>query len=133
MDKNKQPGINFETCFVKEITFKREPLFSKKYDLDIKFNNTNYFNKEKTNCTTELQADIQDKNGSFKIDITVIGIFSVNEDEQNMTLEHFIENNSMAMIFPYLREAIADITRRSGLNAVLLPPINIKAILDKKK
>ena len=132
-DKKKQPGIRFKDVIVTKLNFTRVPDIYQKPELDIKFSNINYLNAEKTECTTELTALINEKSGKFNIEATVAGIFEVKNGSENMGLEEFIENNAMIMLFPYLREIIADITRRAGIKTILLPPINIKAILDMQR
>jgi preprotein translocase subunit SecB len=40
--------------------------------------------------------------------------------------------NCAAMIFPFLREAIADVTRRAGMSPLLLPPVNFLELFKNK-
>jgi preprotein translocase subunit SecB len=63
----------------------------------------------------------------------MVGIFSVIPESSNMDLEYFAQNNAPALMFPYIREIIATTTLKAGLPSVLLPPLNIHAIINHKE
>jgi|GEM_PF-412025 len=60
----------------------------------------------------------------FFFDIIVIGTFKAAEDTSADLREQFEKINCPAMMFPYLRETIADLTRRAGFPPLHLPPID---------
>ena len=134
MDKTKQPGINFDAIILVGEKFWRdhnvpdnpEILFDVKMNLNIQENASN------TQLITSL---ILTKEGKevLKLESTFVGLFSINKENENMEMEHYLKNNSPALMFPFIREHIATITQKSGVSPVLLPPINILALMNSKE
>lgn len=72
-----------------------------------------------TSATRDQEPDYP-----FFFDILMIGTFQVVEGTSPDLMEQFAKISCPALMFPYLRETIADITRRAGFPALHLPPIN---------
>lgn len=132
MDETKQPGISFDTIFLKEMHFKREPNINSN-QLNIDFKATVNLTADKNQLFYELGCDVSDKNHVFTLHCTMVGAFSVIEGSQNMDLEKFAEYNAPALIMPYIREIVTTTTIRAGLNPVIFPPINLQAVFKNKK
>lgn len=64
----------------------------------------------------------------FKLEITYVVRASVEKEEDAKLLDAFSETSAIGLLVPYFREAIASTVQRSGLPAVLLPPINISTL-----
>ncbi len=130
MDISKQPGISFDNVILSKMDFSRSPIVEKP-EIKVYFSSNATINEEKKKLALELSADVKEtKNESFSLKCTMIGFFSVLEGQENLTLEEFSKVNAPALILPYLREVIANMTLRSGINPIILPPINIKSIID---
>lgn len=71
--------------------------------------------------------------GIFKLDLVLEGLFSFDKTPKQQELDQFATINCPAILFPFLREAVADITRRAGLAPVHHPPINFVEVGMKKK
>ena len=72
---------------------------------------------------------MSDSSESAKLKIIVSGIFEFNlgfDDEQK---ESIITKNTMAILFPYLRAQITIMTSQPDVEPVVLPAININALL----
>ena len=132
MNENKQPGISFNTIFLKELQFHRE-LALNSNQLNIDFNATVNFTDDKKQLFYELACNVSDKNHVLSFHCVMVGVFSVIEGAQNMELEKFAEYNAPALIMPYIRELVTTTTVRAGLNPVIFPPINIHAVIKDKK
>lgn len=63
-------------------------------------------------------------NVPFAFKIIVCGVFEFDKKPDEKTLIQFKDINCPAIIFPYLRETIADIVRRAGFPPLHLPPVN---------
>lgn len=50
-------------------------------------------------------------------------------DEENRTL---IERNTIAIMFPYLRSYVSTLTTQPGMAPIVLPPMNVVAMLNQK-
>ncbi len=132
MDKTKQPGINFNGILLVEEKFWRDHEVPDNPEIlfDIEMN----LNIQEENCNTQLISTLIMKNETeevLKLESTFVGLFSINKENENMDMEHYLKNNSPALMFPYIREHIAMITQKSGVGPVLLPPMNIIALINK--
>lgn len=134
MDKTKQPGISFDSIILVEETFWRD--FNVPADSEIEFNVEMVINIQENNSNTQLITTLRMKSEEkevLKLSSTFVGLFSINKGNENMDLEHYLRNNSPALMFPFIREHIATITQKSGVGPVLLPPINIIALVNNKE
>ncbi|OMH22066.1 hypothetical protein AC231_04730 [Clostridium pasteurianum] len=130
MDKDKQPGISFDGILLSKESFYRVPSMPDKLKIDLNFSmvlnslNSSFSNELKTNliCLSNENEEV------LKFEFTFVGIFSVVDGEENMDIKNFMEHNSPAIMFPYIREHITSVTQKSGINPILLPPINIIAL-----
>jgi preprotein translocase subunit SecB len=78
---------------------------------------------------------LQKENGDevLRLNSTWVGLFSIDEPFKNMDMEYYLKNNSSALMIPYIREHISAITLKSGVGAILLPPINVLALIQNVK
>lgn len=96
----------------------------------ISFNLTNKGNYDKENklLMVELCATIPSSKDSinfpFFIDIEYAGFFELDNQPDEKTIEQLKSINCPAIIFPFLRESVAELTRKSNLPPLLLPIIN---------
>lgn len=60
----------------------------------------------------------------FVFNVKLVGIFKFEQDITNEDLDSIANVNCSAILYPFVRETVADITRRSGFPALLLPPLN---------
>ncbi|MCP4116075.1 MAG: protein-export chaperone SecB [Desulfobacteraceae bacterium] len=69
---------------------------------------------------------IVDKNAPFEINLVLAGDFIVTGEavENKEALERLVHINCAACLFPFLREYLADITRRGGIPILHLPSMN---------
>ena len=76
--------------------------------------------------TVFFSFKISDKNAPFKIDLVLAGDFQVAGEalKNKNVLEKLVHINCAACLFPFMREYIADVTRRGGLPILYLPSMN---------
>ncbi|BES66067.1 protein-export chaperone SecB [Gottschalkiaceae bacterium SANA] len=76
--------------------------------------------------------DAETKNYPFSLNSTVRGFFELDGaiDENGKQRDAFIERNSVAILFPYLRALVATITANSGVNQLDIPPINVVEMIE---
>ena len=138
MDKKKQPGISFNAIILVEEKFWRKPFLPEKLNIDVEFKSKRTIDKSNNEkgiieIETFLTLVDSDKEAFVRLETKFVGQFSVIESEQNMEIEHFLKHNAPALIFPYIREHISSVTSRAGISPVILPPMNIVAILNRKR
>jgi len=130
MDIDKQPGISFDGILLVKENFYRTFSMPHKSKIDIEFSmELNKFEDSFSNgLTTNLVCFTDDGVEVLKLEFTFVGLFSVKSAEENMDIELFMKKHSPAIMFPYVREHITSVTQKSGVQPILLPPVNIIAM-----
>ncbi|MDR0864277.1 MAG: protein-export chaperone SecB [Candidatus Symbiothrix sp.] len=59
-----------------------------------------------------------------KIKVKMIGIFECIGESALKDFDEFGKINGAAIIFPYIREHITNISLKAGIGAIILPPVN---------
>ncbi|WP_035156491.1 MULTISPECIES: protein-export chaperone SecB [Lactobacillaceae] len=70
----------------------------------------------------------------FNIKVTLEGSFKYNasEDEANIGLDELLKKNATAILFPYLRAIVSQLTSMGNeYQPLLIPAMNIGALLDE--
>lgn len=133
MDKTKQPGISFDGIILVQENFWRD------YDVPDKTRvvlniNTNYSQNESNQSSVEMTVDINlatEEKEVFKLSAKFVGFFSIMKDHENMDMQDYLENNAPALMFPYIREQISTVSQRAGIKPILLPPLNVIALIKE--
>lgn len=126
MDKNKQPGIRFIRVYLSKLNYELPKVKPKDFEYNLNFLDTYKIEGKKLISTLAIQ--LYDR---FQLELT--GIFETIKGEENLDLGQFAKVNAPALLMPFAREIISNITSRTPLPHLLLPPINIIAIKNKAK
>ena len=70
---------------------------------------------------------------SFLVEISVCGKFKCLDWETSEVSKSLIEDNATAILFPYLRHAVSDVTTLAGLPPFIIPVMNVAQIFKKQK
>jgi len=72
------------------------------------------------------------KKGEYEIDIELSGIFSFESeiDLREEAKKVLIQKNTVAIMMPYIRSQLTLITSQPGVDPIVLPPLNINAMLN---
>ena len=65
-----------------------------------------------------------------KVFVSVKGRAIFNTNQENMDI---LEKNTIAIMFPYIRSYISIITTQPGMNPIVLPAMNIVAMINDQK
>ncbi len=66
-----------------------------------------------------------------KIEVAVNAVFRIVGEIQTVPVGDFAHGPAVALLFPYLRQVVDDLTSRSPFGRVLLPPANTVALMSK--
>jgi len=124
MNKRKQPGIRFINVFLSKLNYELPQVKPDEFKYDFKFSDSFKIDGKKLVFTLAIR--LYDK---FEIELT--GIFETIEAKENLDLEEFAKTNAPALLMPFAREIISNITSRTPLPHLLMPPINIIALKKK--
>jgi len=64
--------------------------------------------------------------------IKMLGIFEFGDDIP-ISIDSFGEINGPAIIFPFIREHLANVSMKAGIEPILLPPINFVQLAKDRK
>lgn len=135
MDNSREPGIITESILLVDAVFKRHPIAPKNVHTDIQLSyHGSCVSEEHAQGTMKVNVHgINKSEGSdeevFNAVLTFVGVFRKDVKNPNMDLSMFINNHAPAHMFPYVREFVTSLSYRSGLPVIILPPINMAALL----
>lgn len=89
------------------------------------------YNKETRILQANMKVSLTSGNLPFYLSVEGFGVLTFNKDPDADTLKNVSSINAPAIIFPYIRETIADITRRAGFPPLHLPPVNFVNLAKK--
>ena len=93
-----------------------------KLDVNFKFPTELDF-AQKNLLSFPMEVLIENEDKSLRIQVGIIGIF---ESDVDLTKEKsFVEISAPAIIFPYIRAYVSNLTSMSGIQPILLPTYNM--------
>lgn len=130
-------GIKFKNYITSKITYERNPVFSQKGRLTIRPSYICEIIEHGLEANVKLTATVsseKDQNQPFGMEVEMVGFFEyVLEESEDISFKDYLMTNAIAILFPYLRATIADITARSNEFPTLnLPVANISKLLSEQ-
>lgn len=83
--------------------------------------------------TVTYKAGIENQEPQIQSLIKMIGNFQCPETEIELSVESFAKVNAPAIIFPFVREHLASVSMKAGINPILLPPVNFVRLEEIKR
>ena len=88
--------------------------------------------RHKARLRVYMNISFSEENSPFHIDIEGMALFDLNRTLSDSELELLTNNYCSAAMFPYLRETIADLTRRAGFPPLHIPQVDFSRVFNKK-
>lgn len=134
MDPTKQPGIHIEGVFLDNFEIFRNPATRAQqetsFEFDMKLQKKILVFPEvpegKAGSAT-LSVFLADKKSDFRVSCTYT-IIARTTEEENMSIQDFLERNGLATAYQYIREAISNMAQRTGVQNLFIPPMNFAAM-----
>ncbi len=82
------------------------------------------------NAKVTLKVKIFDRGQILKVEIIMVGYFVLSGVQDPAFAQEIMEKNTVAIMFPYVRSQISLATTQPGFPPVVIPAININALLD---
>lgn len=132
MSEVKKATFSFEKYIIKDATIH---ISEKKMDKTINFNfdPKGLIDKEQNIFQLTLGTHITDKANSFSISLSAVATFKYVVNEDGDIEMGFLLHNAPAILFPYIRAYIANLSALSGIQTILLPTINMSGLADDLK
>jgi preprotein translocase subunit SecB len=104
------------------------------YKIDVNFKPSGKIVKSLNQFILDLQVEIRDVDANFHIELKTESLFSYPEDAN---LEEYKKGlfvlNAPAIVFPYVRAYISNLTAQSGMPTLTLPTLNLGSIGEQLK
>lgn len=71
----------------------------------------------------------KDSKALYEFDVVAVGLVEMDPDQrnQNMTVEQYLATSGAALLYPFIRELIANLSSRGRFGPIWLAPLNIYA------
>lgn len=76
--------------------------------------------------TLNIQAE---KSEEYKVEVQITGYFTIDENDPQKDV--LLNKNAVAILFPYVRSELSLLTAQPETDPIVLPVMNISAMLDK--
>lgn len=129
-------GIQFTSIVVDRLVFSDLSSGEKKpASLEFSFGIRRTFYREPDSVEVSFLVKIGPPLGTasrFALEADITGRFERGETATGMTLEEFSKTNGPALVMPYAREVVTNITARSRHGTIFIPPVNVFAIVAQE-
>ena len=128
--KEKHSGFKVESILLTESSFSRKGKINfKESEQEVSFetgvgSNGNIVNVKLTTIVTNKFHNEE----QYRIAVTMVGVFQRTGETSMLDNEQFGRINGAAIIFPFVREHIANIALKAGLGSLILPPVNFTKV-----
>jgi preprotein translocase subunit SecB len=82
--------------------------------------------------TIGIRIASREPSGKFALEVSMTGRFEAIEQTPNLSLQEFASVNGPAIVMPFVREVVANITARSRNGIILLPAMNVLALAQRQ-
>lgn len=139
MDESRQPGVEFEQIFVNRAHFshrfppgvrREQPATG---DLQLEASISEREDRKAAILLVRLTTNPSDTKANYDIDVEMGAIARVSEGQENLPPAEYLQNLGVPMMFPFLREFIANLTMRGRSGPVWLKPVNLRALQSQAK
>lgn len=93
-------------------------------ELGVSLSGSSNYNYRQKQLYVRLFVSLDQDDIPFTLDATYEGLFQLSKRPKKEEVQRLERINCPAILFPFLRECIAEVTRRGGLDPVHLPAIN---------
>lgn len=132
MNNNLEAGIQFINFLVKEshLVFKDPG----KQKISVSFSAKGYIFRDINQFQLQLGVDIKEEEGKFEIHLETESIFEypIDADIESYKNSLFVVN-APAIVFPYLRAYITNLTALSGIPVLTIPTFNLSNLGESLK
>lgn len=138
MDESRQPGIRLDQVYLESAEFKHRPDFLSMplqpapgpldVQMKLEFRTSADGNSGAIRMTVFTQGE-----GHYRFSIVVGAILSIVPGHENMSIQEYVNAGAAALLYPFAREVVANVTGRGRFGPVWLHPFNFMAATGASK
>ncbi len=123
--------------FTKSILERRLDNQNESFQNNVNINTYHQLNDNQLLITLEVvlrTSDSADEEPpTLNCEVQCVGIFEIeNKDNLDLPIDKFATLNGPAIILPYIRQHLTDLTIKAGFNPYYLPPVNFHKLNENK-
>ena len=127
-------GLKFVNFEITKILFDRGDNLIKEGEFEINIKHITEVSDENTDFfRTVLIININGNNNSFSLQVQSLGNFEIIGKITKEVKDNYLYISSPSIIYPYVRAFISNITLQSGMQPIIIPPMNFSSTPTKKK
>lgn len=137
MDPTRQPGVSIGQVVLEKVQFEHRgdylafPPKTDIEDLSVRLSFQAGLTPDKTKGVLRVRAQTPETaNALYRFDLTMAALIEVKPGEANMPLERYATISGVGLLYPFLREAVANLTQRGRFGPVWLSPLNVAAAVE---
>ena len=137
MDKNQQPGILIAQVYLERAQFSHRddasnlpPNSAWQPNMKVGFQG-GVAPDEQTGFVRITVQTKPEERPLYNIDLTMIALVAVDAKRENLPLKDYVRGAAPAMLYPFVREAVAGLTWRGRFGPVWLSPFNVAAVMSQ--
>lgn len=130
MPTEKDSGFRFDSIRLRELRFEDKDTSSpahptRELELRVEVGIDVPEDESRASVTLNLVIKPKDSEDFDTLSIVLVGVFVPTADEYRTKLEEFAQGQGAALLFPFIREIVANVTARSRGGVILIPPLNL--------
>jgi preprotein translocase subunit SecB len=139
MNQEQQPGIELVSLFLESGHFSHAVNPMEPLPEDIRgianatVGVTLFEGRENTRAIRLSISNDSHTKGRYLFSVDIVAEFRVIQGHENMPLDEYVATNGAALLFPFAREAIANLTSRGRFGPIWLNPANLFALAQQGK
>ncbi len=135
-DPSKQPGVKIAQILLERATFRHRDDYlivaAPSPDAIVGTINVQVdgglSEDQKTGLVRIRVQTIPENRPFYELDVAMIALVTVDEAAPNMPLDRYFTNSGTALLYPFVRQVVADLTWRGRFGPVWLNPMNVTAM-----
>ncbi|MBE7049404.1 MAG: hypothetical protein E7394_01360 [Ruminococcaceae bacterium] len=80
-----------------------------------------------------IDTNITNSTKTVELNLQTIGIFKIDKEGiEEEIYDTLMKKNTVAIIFPFIRSQISLLTTQPGMTPIVIPPVNINALIEEQ-
>lgn len=122
-----ESSLVLEKIEIIESTFRKKSVTLEDLELGVQFEHQ-LTKLDQEQYEVFLSTTVSDVNETIYVNVKGRSIFSTKQENKDL-----LEKNTIAIMFPYIRSYISSITTQPGMAPIVLPAMNIVAMINDQK
>ena len=135
-DPKKDPGLKIEQIVLANCEFRHRPDFlaiptqpMPDSAVEITIQSAAHPTGKSAIVSVAVKSKEDDPNAFYHYAVEILAIISAEEGRENMPPSTYVQQVGAALLFPFLRETVANLTMRGRFGPVWLKPFNVRAAI----